>query len=314
MRLTAEAPANLNISSAISVQITNQGFIGGTALAILPTAVTFVNPGINPGIATFTIFTAAGGVPPYQWDNSNDSLGEITPGGIPNINQQATYTLTGPIPTDASGVLTDTVILTDSRGTRVTATVTVIFADCDLQLSVSEITFTGAKGGESFDISILNGVPLFTTTHTVPAAGQLSGGGASEIVTYTTSTPPLDVEDTVLIRDSRGCTGTVDVTIEPATVETLTVTASPTSVVGANGGNVTITALAFDGNNQPFAGATLLFTITSGSGTLSPTTATTDATGRATATLTIPAGTAGDVTVTVTPPGGTPVPVTIDVT
>ena len=315
MRLIAEAPANLNISSAISVEITNQGFIGGTALAILPTAATFVNPMISPGTdGPFTIFNAVGGTPPYQWDHTNDSLGEITPGGIPNINQQATYTLTGPIPTNSEGVLTDTVILTDSKGTRVTATVTVIFADCDLTLSADEVDFTGATGGESFEITITNGVPPFTATHTFPAAGTLLVNNTNGIVTYTIATPPFPVDpDNVLIRDSRGCMGTVDVTIEPAAVATLTLAANPTSIVGAAGGNVTITALAFDGNNQPFAGTTLLFSTTGG--TLTPTSATTDATGKATVTLTIPAGTAaGSVTVTVTAPGGATATVTDTVT
>lgn len=303
MRLTAEAPANLNISSAISVTITNQGFIGGTALAILPTSATFVNPVVNPQTPTTTIFNAVGGTPPFKWDNVNDALGQITPGGIANINQQATYTLIGPIPTASEGVLTDTVLLTDSTGTQVKATVTVIFADCDLKLSADKVNFGGAKGGESFDITITNGVPPFTATHTFPTAGTLAVDDASGVVTYTVATPPLPVDpDNVLIRDSRGCTGTVDVTITPATVATILLTANPTSVP-PTGGTVTLTALALDSNNQPFANITLLFT--TDLGTLAPTTATTDTTGKATSTLTIPASPVDTTaTVTVTAPGG----------
>ena len=123
MRLIAEAPANLNIASAISVNITSQGFIGGTALAILPTSVTFINPFVNPNTDTIdgsTDFFAVGGTPPFRWDNTNKALGRIVPGGIEGINEKATYTLIGTIPTDEE-VLEDTVILIDSTGARVTA-------------------------------------------------------------------------------------------------------------------------------------------------------------------------------------------------
>jgi hypothetical protein len=124
----------LNIASALG-GITSQGFIGGTALAILPTSVTFINPLVKPGTDDpFTIFSAVGGIPPYRWDNTDKDLGRIEPQGIPNINEQAKYTLIGPIPTDIPEVLDDEVILTDSRGTTVTAPVTVIFASCTLQL------------------------------------------------------------------------------------------------------------------------------------------------------------------------------------
>jgi len=217
MRLTAEAPANLNISSAISVTITNQGFIGGTDLAILPTSATFVNPQVSSNGQSVT-FGAVGGTPPYEWDNTNDSLGEITPGGIPNINQQATYTLTGPIPTDTSGVLTDTVILTDARGTRVTATITVIFADCQLKADGTTIDFPAAVGGEQFRIDVGDGVPPFTVTDTFPGtlASAVTTCNPNCTILFTLVNPAPSVDpDTILIRDARGCTAKVELTVVP---------------------------------------------------------------------------------------------------
>lgn len=312
MRLTAEAPANLNISSAISVQITNQGFIGGTALAILPTSLIFINPLVKPGTdGTMTTFFAVGGTPPFKWDNTNKDLARIDPQGIQNI--QANYTLTGPIPTDKEEALKDTVILTDSTGAQVTAPVTVIFADCTLQLSATAITFDQARPGDTLDIKITNGVPPFTVSNTFPPAGKVSVTDDGTI-TYTIPDPVFSATDTVIVRDSRGCVGTFTVTITPATVKTLTLTANPASISGVTGGTVTITAFAFDIDNQPFEGVTLIFTTDGGS--LNPISAKTDANGKAIppVILTIPAGTtATSVKVTATTQDGKTATVTITV-
>jgi adhesin/invasin len=318
MRLIAEAPANLNIASAISVNITNQGFIGGTALAILPTSLTFTNPQVEPGRGTMAVFSAIGGTPPYRWDNTNKDLARIDPQGIQNINQQATYTLIGPIPTDTAAALLDTVILIDSTGARVTAPVTVIFADCTLQLSSTEITLDSARPRDEVAVTILNGVPPFTVSHTFPAATAPNFPSVNDTgtITYRLPDPVVAVPapgDTVIVRDSRGCIGTFTVTIIPGTVETIILTANPTSVPAeALPETVTITATAFDDNNQPFEDVTLLFTTTGG--ILSAVSAPTDVNGRATVTLTIPAGTeAGSIEVTATAPGGATATVTITI-
>ena len=271
MRVTAEAPANLNISSAMSVRITSQGFIGGTGLAILPTSVTFVNPLVRPDPSDpcpddlpSTIFSAVGGFPPYRWDNTDKDLACIEPQGIQNINEQAKYTLIGPIPASNEEVLDDEVRLTDSRGTTVIAPVTVIFADCELRLSADEINFQQARPGDTLDIRILDGVPPYTGSHTFPPAGILPDPiPDSGIITYTIPNPVFSATDTVIIRDSRGCVGTFTVTITPASVNTLTLTANPADLPDA-GGDVVITAIAFDIDNQPLEGVTIVFTTTVG--------------------------------------------------
>jgi hypothetical protein len=56
---------------------------------------------------------------------------------------------------------------------------------------------------------------LLTATHTFPTAGTLTVNDATGTVTHTVATPPRGTTDNVLIRDRRGCVGTVEVTIVP---------------------------------------------------------------------------------------------------
>jgi adhesin/invasin len=304
MRVTAEAPPALNISTAITVEITAQGFVSRGDLGIIPSSVTFVNPLVGPDVpGPMTIFNATGGTPPYRWNNSNKSLGRIVPIGIPNVNEQAEYTLIGPIPTEVGEALQDTVTLQDAEGDQTTATVLAIFAECTLALSATEVNFGGAVGGEQFDIVVTNGVPPFTATHTFPESGDLSVNQQTGTITFTVATPPLAVApDTILIRDSRGCTGIVEVTITPApgpTVTTIVLEADPLVINGSTGGTSTITATVLDENNLPIQGVSVLFTENNLRASISPLTATTDANGRASTTLTVPPSTpAGVVRVT----------------
>jgi hypothetical protein len=312
MRLIAEAPANLNIASAITVEIKEQGFIGGTALAILPTSATFINPFVNRDPDTMegsVTFSAVGGTPPYRWENTNKDLGEIVPQGT--FNERAEYRLIGPIPTDVGEALQDTVILIDSTGARITAPVTVIFADCTLQLSSTEVTLDSARPGDEVTVTILNGLPPFTTppytiSQTRPDAGNVSLN-ADGTITYTVEDPAIAATDTVIVRDSRGCIGTFTVSVTPATVANLVLTANPTTISAETGGSVTITALAFDNNNQPFEGATIVFSADGGSFRPPlPPVRVTGADGRAEVTLDIPADTtATSITVTATSQGQT---------
>jgi hypothetical protein len=294
MRVLAEAPPALNIATGITVELTAQGFVSLGPLGIIPLEVTFINPLVGPDIPDpMTIFHALGGTPPYRWNNSNKSLGTIEPIGLPNINEQATYTLIGPIPADPStGALQDIVRLLDADGEQATATVNVIFADCALTLSATDVNYGGAVGGEQFDIVITNGVPPFTATNTFPVAGSVSVNQQTATVTYTIATPPVGVDpDTVLIRDSRGCSGTVEVTIVPApgpTVTTILLEASPPEINGITGGVSNIIATVLDEDNRPIAGVRVLFTDDSVRATLSPVTATTGPDGRASTSLSIP--------------------------
>jgi hypothetical protein len=311
MRVIAEAPFDLNTATGISVLITNQGFVSRGVLGIIPAALTFVNPFVGPPATpgpSKTIFNAVGGTPPYRWSNSNESLGEIVPLGItsPPVNEKAEYTLTltGALPTTQSGVLQDTVRLLDADATQATATVTVIFADCTLNLSSGAVTISNAVGGEAVTILITNGVQPFTITQTVPSAGTVSPvtvntqGVAS--FTFTTATPPVPGVNTLLIRDARGCTGRVDITVS---LRTLTVTPNPVTI--ASGGLVgLVRTFVVTGGRAPYT------IVASGGGTLS-TSSVAASGGSFTYTTTV---TAGAFTILVTDSLGTQVTVPVTIT
>lgn len=296
MRVMAEAPSSLDISTGLTVNLTSQGFVTLGALNIIPNAITFVNPAKG---TTFD-FAASGGVPPYRFASANPNVAKITTQGT--FGRIGHYELTGPLPTTEEPPRTDTVTVQDAAGTTSTSTVTVVFAACSLRLSPAgtgtspgTITFTGARGGEKFDITIIDGVPPYTVTHTFPQAGNLTINQQTGIVTYTVPTPPVfSVDpDNVLIRDSRGCTGTVNVTVNVAaapTITTIVLTANPTSINGVTGEpESTITATVLDETNRPIQGVSVLFTTDKGS--VSPLTSSTNANGQTTTTLTILAGT-----------------------
>ena len=225
MRVLVEAPPALNIATGMTVELTTQGFVARGVLGIIPAEVTFVNPFIGELSVGMMTFHATGGLPPYHWDNSNKDIAKITPTGIENINETADYTLTGPIPTDASGALQDTVTLMDTRGTSedlsgiATANVTVIFADCQLNADGTEINMLGV-GGAQFQIDVSDGLPPFTATETFPGSiGPVTtvcdSSGRNCHLVITLPTPAIAVDpDTILIRDARGCTAQVQLTVE----------------------------------------------------------------------------------------------------
>ncbi|MBI3795949.1 MAG: Ig-like domain-containing protein [Deltaproteobacteria bacterium] len=307
MRVVANASVALNISTGITVTLTQQGFVSQGDLGIIPSEVTFVNPAPHPpGGPADIIFQATGGKPPYKFSNSNPSVGKIeTTGTCGSLGQ---YALTGPLPTEDNEARTDTVTIQDAGGSTAQAKVQVLFTTCSLNVSPTTINIGGAVGGERADIKITNGVPPFTATHAFPDAGDLLIDQSTGTVTFVVATPPIGVDpDTILIRDSRNCSATVEVTVTPKPapkVTTIVMQANPTSINGPTGGSSVITATVLDENNKLMPNISVLFQIEPpavGSlvGNLSAITAITGTNGQATVTLTIPAKTpAGTVTVT----------------
>jgi hypothetical protein len=331
MRVVAEAPSALDISTAITVELTTQGFVTLGDLGIIPDSVTFV----NPDKGTTLDFTATGGTPPYQFSSTNPKVATITTQGL--AGHIGHYELTGPLPTTETEPRTDTVTVQDAHGDKSTAAVSIIFASCSLDLTPSgsgagtaDITLNGVTGGEKALIVIKNGVPPYTATNGFPDAAHLLIDQNAGTVTYIVATPPFGSvdPDTVLIRDSRGCSGIVKVKYTAATVPipkiaTLVLMANPTSINGVTGGTSTITATVLDDTNHPVKDVSVLFTTDKGS--INPLTATTNASGQATTTLTIPArtpssiatvtGAAGNAAIGIPKcPDGTPSPCSVSVT
>jgi hypothetical protein len=220
MRILAEGPAALNIATGVTVTLTAQGFISLGDLGIIPAEVIFINPLIGPNSTDnpMAVFHATGGTPPYRWDNSNKDLGKIEPTGIPGVNETAKYTLLGPIPTNTTEALQDTITLLDAAGNQVTATVTVIFADCKLKTDGAEVTLIGVAGAQ-FQVDVSDGVGPFTVTETFPGSVidniVCDSSGKNCRIVFTLPDPPVAVDpDTILIRDARGCTAQVKLTVQ----------------------------------------------------------------------------------------------------
>jgi hypothetical protein len=169
-----------------------------------------------------TVFHATGGTPPYRWDNSNKDLAkiEIDPTSIPDVDEKAKYTLLGPIPTDTTAALTDTVRLLDAEGSQATSLVTVVFADCTLRADGTKLTLV-AVGGDQFQVDVSDGVAPFTATETFPGSiasvdEECDSSGKNCHLVFTL--PPHDEllvvnPDTILIRDVRGCIAKVELTV-----------------------------------------------------------------------------------------------------
>jgi len=230
MSIVVEA-LGLNIAFGISVDLTNQGFISLGDLGIIPAAVTFVNPLVgSDSDGPMTIFNAVGGTPPYRWDNSNIDLGIITPKGLPNVNERAEYALISPIPTGEALALEDTITLLDAAAGQANATVTVIFADCTLMADGTMVTLIGVSGAQ-FQVDVSDGVPPFSVTETFPGSvnvevvvidvnGNIIPGetcdttGERCVVILTLPDLPFEVApDEILIRDARGCTAQIELTV-----------------------------------------------------------------------------------------------------
>ena len=281
-------------SCAITVQLTEPGFVTLGPLGILPIAIVFVNPAISSSSPTLTVFEALGGRPPYTWRNGNRSLADITPIGPSGVDSQAEYRLLDPLPAATEGAsLTDVVTLTDDERNQATATVQVIFSQCVLTISPTTLLFGAAEGGEQTQITVTDAIPPLTVTNIFPDSGTISIDQDAGIVTFTVATPAIAVSpDTLVIRDSRGCRATAEVTITPVPapqVTTIALEVNPPSLNGVAGGLSIVTANVFDENNLPLEGIEVLFTTTIGS--LNSPTATTDADGQAVVTVIIPTNT-----------------------
>jgi len=208
MRIAAEAPPGFNLSTVLFVDITTQGFLSLGSLGVIPAAITF----INPSTGTTADFQAIGGTPPYFFSNSTPSVGQIDTLGT--VGEIGRYTLTGPLPAAESAAQQDEITLVDSAADQITATIEALFVTCDFDVSPQSLSFGNALGGEQGLITIIDGVPPFTVTQSLPGAGTIEVDDNAMTVTFTVASPPVPVApNTILIRDSQGCTTTVEVTI-----------------------------------------------------------------------------------------------------
>jgi hypothetical protein len=161
-------------------------------------------------------------------------------------------------------------------------------------LATGETTEISAFVSESSGTPVQNGTSVrFTTTlGTVDPVEALTRNGVA-----TTTLHAGNVSGVAQVRATSGggtggtgttATNLVEVQVGAAAVDTITVTANP-SVVSANGGTVDVVANVFATGGRPLSGIAVAFS--ANRGTLSSTTATTDASGQARVTLTTNADT-----------------------
>ena len=176
------------------------------------------------------------------------------------------------VPTNGTVGLTAFVM--ESSGTPVQNGTTVRFTTTLGTVTPTEAQTTNGVAVATFNAGASSGV---ATIHAVSgaAAGGSGTSGGTGTGTGTTTT-------------GSNATNMVTITVGVAAAKTLAVNASPTSV-GPNGGSVTVTATVLDANGGSLAGIPVTFSADHGN--VSPATATTDASGQATTTLTTAAET-----------------------
>src|SRR5262245_18332714 len=186
------------------------------------------------------------------------------------------------VPTN--GTVGLTAFVTESSGTPVQNGTMVRFTTTLGTITPADAQTSNGVAVATFNAGANSGV---ATIHAV-SGGAAGGSGSTNGGTGTTTTSTA--------------TNVVTITVGVAAVKTIAVSASPTSV-GPNGGSVTVTASVLDTSGGSLAGIPVTFSADRGG--VDPGTAMTDASGRATTTLTTAAETkvtaaAGTATATAT--------------
>lgn len=143
-------------------------------------------------------FTISGGGAPYTVMSNNPSVATVSEGA------NGTYTITAGSMAGTAGI-----VVTDSYGTTLTVTVTVVIAQA---LSASPTTVTGVAG-TSANISIFGGVAPYSVTSSNPSVASVTLAGSMATVNLLSAG-----SSTLTIRD--------DSSAAPVSV-TVTVTAPP---------------------------------------------------------------------------------------
>jgi hypothetical protein len=164
-----------------------------------------ITPIISPSEAFLTsgdvvTFQAVGGTLPYQWINSNPSLGTIV------ILSDATAQFTASADTFGAATIT----LEDAAGQTGTATVTVIHA---FSLSPSSVT---ATQGDAVNFFIFGGTPPYQAALTNTTAGTVSVSGTTVTVSIAADAPVGSFPGLLEVYDASGNMITAEVIIEAA--------------------------------------------------------------------------------------------------
>ena len=215
----------------------------------------------SSGVVTFTVKNTKAEAVTYTATDTTDSV---------TVSQTATVTFTvGPVSATVSTVVANPTSVVADGATTSTITVTLLDANSN-PVSAKAVSLTAGSGSST----------VSTVSGTTNASGQATftvKDTAVESVTYTVK----DTTDSITITP----TATVSFTVGPVSAGASTVMASPTSVVADGSTSSTITVTLFDGFSHPVSGKTVTLAQGTGSSTISPPSATTNASGVATFTV-----------------------------
>ena len=210
---------------------------GGTALSILPNAVTVFRPSASPNQLDFTIF---GGLPPYSTpvlNINNPSMFSVAPTG------SNTFRVT----VEASAT-TETLIVTvrDNAGTTTTATITIssptaqALAVIPASRTISNPSNVAPNNTAAFDI--VGGTGGYKAFSNAPALATVPSGvlpGPSVTATLQSAVTSLTADTTVTITiyDSAGSSTTASLILDVGPTSPLNVLPGTVSVTGLPAGD-----------------------------------------------------------------------------
>ncbi len=206
-----------SVGSTVTATLTIEG---GTALAVLPSAVT-VDSNAPDTTVNFTIF---GGVAPYSVFTNNLAYPPSTP-TVPASGQ----TFSVIVPTGAaSGTVTLTV--RDSNGTTATATITITAVPPQaMKVIPTAQTIANPAINNSAAYNVLGGKAPYTAFSNNPALVTVSVAG-STVTALVASVPTADTTVTITIYDSLGTSVAATLVLDVPPILPLVITPSTQTI------------------------------------------------------------------------------------
>ena len=297
---TTTGTATVTATAGDASGSTDVVFVAGAAANIAVSADPASLPADGASTSTVTaVVTDANGNPVAGADVSfATTLGTVEATATTDANGEATATLTAATTTgtatitatagDASDSTTVEFVTGDAANIAVTASPDILTADGS-SISIITARVTDDNGNPIEGTT----VDFTTTSGSIDPASATTNADGIATATLTAATATGTATVTASSGEATGSTNVEFVAGDPATVA---VTANPDTVTADGSSTSTITAVVTDANGNPIAGTEVSFATTLGA---IATTATTDANGVATVTLTA-STTAGTATVSAT--------------
>ena len=197
---------------------------------------------------TSPVYSISGGVAPYTANSDKPSLLSVS------LNESG-LTITAVTGNSGSG----TVLVTDSKGTKITVTVTVPAPTALFSTAPANLTL--AIGASSSTYSVTGGTGPYTAVSTNPALVGATISAGTNLLTISALSGTAGGTANVIVADSRGNQLTVAVTVSAPTALFSTAPANLTLAIGASSSAYSITGGAGSytavSTNQALVGASI---------------------------------------------------------